>query len=131
MIRVTRLLPSGRGTGGTAVTNNIDLGHDHSIRITVWDPDLDLNPTLRRFSDQFPAKIGGIVEHKMPDGSYCEGSITFDVPLAREFFKGPYWKVESWDPLTLSPSLRCHCGDHGFIQKGQWVVALYPAGKSM
>jgi hypothetical protein len=34
------------------------------------------------------------------------------------------WKVESEEPLTLSPSLLCRiCGHHGFIRNGQWVPA--------
>jgi hypothetical protein len=106
------------------MTSSTDLGSDHSIQIAVWDPDLNLNPGLAVHFGQLPAKVSGIVTHKLPDGSECQGSITFDVPLARLFFKGPFWTVESWDPLTLSPSLRCHCGDHGFIRNGEWVKAL-------
>lgn len=29
----------------------------------------------------------------------------------------------STDPLTISPSLLCRCGDHGFIRDGKWVAA--------
>lgn len=36
----------------------------------------------------------------------------------------PVWQVESWDPLTLSPSVLCNtCGLHGFIREGRWVPA--------
>jgi len=105
------------------MTDRLDLGRGHAIQIAAWDPDLDLNPTLCRFSDQFPAKTSGIVTHDLPGGRECSGAITFDVPLAREFFSGPFWTVESWEPLTLSPSLLCHCGDHGFIRDGRWVPA--------
>lgn len=101
----------------------LDLGHDHAIEIAVWDPDLDLNPGLREIADQVPAKTSAIVSHNLPDGTRCEGAITFDVPVARAHFSGPYWTVESWEPLTLSPSLRCHCGDHGYIRGGKWVPA--------
>ena len=34
----------------------------------------------------------------------------------------PYDTVE-WEPLTISPSVLCQCGDHGFIRNGKWVVA--------
>lgn len=34
-----------------------------------------------------------------------------------------HWTVEKLDPLTLSPSLLCSCGDHGFIREGRWEVA--------
>jgi hypothetical protein len=105
------------------VSDVLDLGCDHVIQVAVWDPDLDLNPGLRHLADQFPAKTSGIVTHKLPDGSECSGAITFDVPVAREHFTGPFWTVESWEPLTLSPSLLCACGDHGFIRGGRWVPA--------
>lgn len=97
------------------------LGDGHRLRFADWDPDLDLNPGLRPLADQFPARVSAIVSHDLPGGGTCEGMITFDVPLARAHFRGPYWTVESWEPLTLSPSLLCHCGDHGFIRAGRWV----------
>ena len=63
---------------------------------------------------------GGIHRHPRPDGSgECAGAVTF-----REFaYDGhPVWDVESFDPLTLSPSLLCRsCGSHGFIRNGKWV----------
>lgn len=103
--------------------DKVDLGDGHRIGIAVWDPDLDLNPGLQPVAGQLPAEVSAIVTHTTPDGGECEGAITFDVPLAREHFSGPYWTVESRDPLTLSPSLLCHCGDHGFIREGRWVRA--------
>jgi hypothetical protein len=48
------------------------------------------------------------------------------------------WQVQTWEPLTISPSLLCkmprfgpdnkaipgtECGDHGFIRGGRWVRA--------
>jgi hypothetical protein len=114
---------------GDRVMEEIDLGHGHVIRFADWDPDLDLNPGLRDIADQLPARVSGIVRHQVPDvnsgtqGGYCEGVITFDPPITRAHLTGPYWTVESWDPLTLSPSLLCHCGDHGHIREGRWVPA--------
>lgn len=36
----------------------------------------------------------------------------------------PVWTVESWEPLTLSPSVLCRaCGLHGWIRGGRWVPA--------
>lgn len=107
------------------MTDEIALGGGHFIQIGWWDPDLDLNPDLAYLAatDQIPARVSGIVRHDKPDGSQCEGAITFDSPVAREHFKGPFWTVECWDPLSLSPSLLCHCGDHGFIRGGRWVAA--------
>jgi hypothetical protein len=103
----------------------IDLGHEHTIRLAVWDPDMELNPSARKYQSELPLTSSGIVQHTR-DGVPCEGVITFDSPIAREVFSGPFWTVESWDPLTLSPSLLCACGDHGFIREGKWVAALWP-----
>jgi len=105
------------------VNDTLDLGCGHVIQIAVWDPDLELNPELVHLRDQLPAPVTGIVTHRLPDGGTCSGAVTFDSPLARGFFPGPFWTVESWEPLTLSPSLLCHCGDHGHIREGKWVPA--------
>ena len=36
----------------------------------------------------------------------------------------PVWRVEQWDPLTISPSVLCRdCGLHGWIRDGRWVPA--------
>lgn len=102
---------------------DVDLGHGHSIRLAEWDPDLELNPQCAHLAGQLPATVSAIVTHKTPGGDDCEGVITFDTPITREQFSGPFWTVESWEPLTLSPSLLCHCGDHGFIKQGKWVPA--------
>lgn len=103
------------------MTDCLDLGCGHTIQIAVWDPDLGLNPGLRHLAGQFPARVTGIVTHKLPGGGECAGAVTFDTPLARGHFSGPFWTVESWEPLTLSPSLLCHCGDHGMITRGRWI----------
>ncbi len=34
---------------------------------------------------------------------------------------GPLWTLESMEPLTLSPSIRCGCGHHGWIKSGKWI----------
>ncbi|MBN9376609.1 MAG: hypothetical protein J0I40_14730 [Cellulomonas sp.] len=34
------------------------------------------------------------------------------------------WRVESTDPLTVSPSILCgSCGTHGFWRDGRWISA--------
>lgn len=103
---------------------DLDLGDGHTLRfVGAWDPDPVLNP---EYAD-LPAETfhhGAIVSHRKPDGTYCEGGITFDSPRSRRFpDKHASWIVEQRDPLTLSPSLLCHCGDHGFIRNGRWVRA--------
>jgi hypothetical protein len=89
---------------------NIDLGHDHTFTFT-WAQDGQI-------------KIGGIITHKKADGSLCDGSLWFDCEYVNQHFPNkPRWKIESMEPLTLSPSFLCHCGDHGYIRNGKWVVA--------
>jgi hypothetical protein len=71
-------------------------------------------------------RVGLIETHDRPDGGgRCSGSVMFDLPAVRESFPGhAVWTVESWAPLTLSPSLLCRtCGHHGFIRAGSWVPA--------
>lgn len=65
----------------------------------------------------------GIFEEHAGNGGRCLGAAMFDVE-DNPFSSGPKWRVESWDPLTLSPSLLCRiCGNHGFIREGKWVPA--------
>jgi hypothetical protein len=71
-------------------------------------------------------KVGFIETHDRPDGSgRCSGGVLFDLPGVRDAFPGrPVWTVESWEPLTLSPSLLCRiCSNHGWIRQGRWVPA--------
>lgn len=54
----------------------------------------------------------------------CGGSILFDLPGIRAAFPDrAVWQVESFDPLTLSPSVWCACPGcthHGYIRAGRW-----------
>lgn len=83
-----------------------DLGHDVRIMFTT--------------RTQGGPVIGLVESHISPDGRECGGSVTFDVPDA-EGMKGPRWELESLDPLTISPSILCSCGHHGYIRSGRWV----------
>ncbi len=104
--------------------NEIDLGSGHSLRFFAFAPDRDLNPNPQYVDLPDNDRIGGIIQHAKPDGSACEGSIWFDCPQVRRCFsRHPRWSVESWEPLTCSPSFLCHCGDHGYIRGGKWVSA--------
>lgn len=100
----------------------MDLGHDHTLRFTSWSPDRELNPQYEGIEDV--EKFGAIVEHLRPDGTPCTGGIiTLDSETARQLNVEPRWTVESWEPLTISPSLLCRaCGDHGFIRDDKWVA---------
>ena len=71
-------------------------------------------------------QVGFIETHDRPDGSdRCSGSVLFDLPgVAEAFPDRPLWRVESWEPLTLSPSVQCRtCGHHGHVREGIWVPA--------
>lgn len=67
--------------------------------------------------------IGGLVWHVHEDGRVCGGAIYFaprpDGQVA--------WDVQSWDPLTVTPSVLARSGPggaeclHGFITAGRWV----------
>ena len=116
---------------------DLDLGDGHTLRFHQWSPDRDLNPQYDGIPDV--ERFGAVIGHYRPDdGTYCEGSITFDSPVARQLIpERALWQVQSWDPLTVSPSLLCkmpkfgadgsipgtECGDHGFIREGRWVRA--------
>lgn len=63
--------------------------------------------------------------HRNGRGRWCGGCALFDLPEVREHYS-PHavWQVESYEPLTLSPSLLCRtCGRHGHIRGGVWVPA--------
>lgn len=110
------------------MSNELDLGHDHFLRYFRWAPD-DLPANRELYGTPLPnvEKAGAGVRHKRADnGEWCESAVHFDIPEAILMREDPrrLWQVESWDPLTLSPSLLCRrCGDHGFIRAGRWVPA--------
>jgi hypothetical protein len=116
---------------------DLDLGDGHSLVWTDWDPDLELNPQYLGLPPERPGEHhGAIIRH--PAGptpqtwsdafleGLCEGGIVFDTERNRAtpaWDAQARWQVDSWDPLTISPSVLCACGDHGFIREGRWVRA--------
>jgi hypothetical protein len=100
----------------------VDLGDGHSLQFTRFAPDRTLNPQYADLPDT--DRLGAVITHVKPDGTECAGSMFFDCEQARRCWPDhPRWQVESWEPLTCSPSFLCHCGDHGFIRGGKWVRA--------
>jgi hypothetical protein len=99
-----------------------DIGHDVFIAFSNWEPDRELNPDVDHLPDV--EKYSLFLGHQCRD-SWAPNSCLLDGPVAREMHpEVPKWQVESWEPLTLSPSLLCRlCGLHGFIQGGRWVPA--------
>lgn len=68
----------------------------------------------------------GITEwHTNPKtGELCGGFVPFDVESSYLTPHGPKWQVQSYDPLTLSPSILCTaCNHHGWIRNGRWEPA--------
>lgn len=125
---------------------DLDLGDDHFLNWTQWAPDdLPANRAWLGIPEGQPLPVvekwGAMVRHYRPDGTLCEGGIQFDgewqrrvhainTEHARREGKPPpayvAWTVESWEPLTVSPSLLCRapgCSDHGFIRQGRWQRA--------
>jgi hypothetical protein len=102
------------------VSSAQDIGNHHSIRFFAWDPDRILNPQY----DGIPPEphAGLIIDHPhSKTGEMCSGAITFDTATMRKVTPDrAFWTVESWDPLTIFPSILCNCGDHGFIRNGRW-----------
>jgi hypothetical protein len=90
--------------------DEIDLGDGHRMVFSEY---------------QGEKRVGANVLHPPVEGK-CSGDgwISFEGrSWARAFYGNiATWKVESDDPLTLSPSILCRaCGDHGFVRGGKWV----------
>lgn len=98
-----------------------DIGHDHFIAYYGWAPDRELNPQYDGIEDE--ERSGLTVYHRAEGGGWCGGGVTFDTPAMRAVEHPRRWTVESFEPLTLSPSILCSCGDHGYIRDGRWVPA--------
>ena len=109
------------------MSEDIDIGDGHILRYFSWAPDRSIPSNAERYKG-IPdiEKAGARIVHPAKDsGEPCRSAIHFDVPGAKEVFGGAahVWQVESWEPLTVSPSILCSCGDHGFIRGGKWVKA--------
>ncbi len=101
------------------MNETIDLGDGITGEFTRWAPDRSCNPQYDGISDI--EKLGLILTHKTPSGEPHDGIITFDSPEARRIFPNhAFWTVHAWEPMTLTPSVLCSCGWHGFITDGKW-----------
>ncbi len=90
-------------------TPDLDLGDEHWL----WWNEPPSEP--RKPGDNYD---GAWVAHRKKDAQDdwshpCLGHITLS---------GGGWQLHCF-PATISPSLACSCGDHGFIQQGHWVRA--------
>jgi len=113
------------------VPPDVDLGGGWRLWFVGWHPDRDLNPQYAEVPDA--ERYGAVLAHPLRPGDTeprclargeCQGSVTFASDTQRAIEPGrPAWEVASWEPLTMSPSVLCHCGAHGFVQDGRWVSA--------
>jgi hypothetical protein len=106
---------------------DVDLGSGFSFSFMAWDPDRELNPQY----DGVPSieRYGALIYH--PDArdpaKRHMSAIIFDTATALVLEpKKPKWQVQSYEPLTISPSVFCNpakggCGAHGFIREGRWI----------
>lgn len=107
---------------------DLDLGDDHYLSFVSWKPDY-LPANVALYGEPLPnvEKAGCSIWHlSEKDENWHSGFVTFDVPETKKMELGKKtnkWQVESWEPLTLSPSILCSCGDHGFVREGKWVKA--------
>lgn len=96
----------------------LDFGSGYSGHWVGWHPDRALNPQYADIADLDRSALLLTCPHG------TEGVVTVHPPEYEAVFGQPAWTVESWEPLTLSPSiLRTECGCHGFIRSGKWVSA--------
>lgn len=88
------------------VTDAVDIGHN------TW-----ISPKLDKDGNEI-----GIVEWHDCAHDFQGAGVYFDNDAAhRAWPRGPFWTVESRDPLTISPSVACgSCSHHGFIRSGRW-----------
>lgn len=92
------------------------------MSVTTWHP-LGINVEAAMMMDHLDRYTGLIYRHECGEGR-MDQEILFDLPWNNiEMYAGrEKYKVESWEPLTISPSLGCKkCGLHGWIREGQWT----------
>jgi hypothetical protein len=102
---------------------NADPDYQRMLADIVADPyTIDLGGIWILYHSTSEGERCGFMEvHKRPDGLWCAGGVTFNIP-ATTTWSGAKWAVNSMEPLDLSPSLLCRsCGNHGFVKQGRWV----------
>jgi hypothetical protein len=104
---------------------------DEPLKSPIGDDMIEIGPD-QYYSKLFSSKgewVGIYEWHKCVaaqnagDDQLSAGGVLFEGYPEYEA-GGPRWTVESLDPLTLSPSIRClACDNHGFIRGGRWQGA--------
>jgi hypothetical protein len=104
----------------------IDFGDGVTGYWLGWSPDRTIQSNAERYAGIADIeKCSLVLNHAhAKDGTPHQGVVTVENPGSRQVFPPhPLWQVESWEPLTLSPSVLCSCGWHGWIRQGRWVRA--------
>ncbi len=58
----------------------------------------------------------------MPKDNQCGGAIHLNNSELAKREGRPMWQIITKDPLSVSPSIECACGDqHGHVIHGKWV----------
>lgn len=86
---------------------------------------IDLGSDVRALLFRYPPSRMGrprgfVLDHPTPEGKRCGGTVVWDRAGMAD---GPTWTLVSLDPLEVTPSVRCHCGYHGFVRAGRWEAA--------
>lgn len=81
-----------------------DLGHEHYLRLYTTNGSVTGATLIHR-----PGPNG------TPGEIWCMSRVEFKPGNPNG------WAVESFEPMTLSPSIQCSCGDHGYIRGGLWL----------
>ena len=99
-------------------------GHEAEVWadiVAAGGEDIGYGVRIMYTSKRLVFHAGLLLYHCHKDGSVCGGSVTFDLPVNAGEKK--LWKVLSWSPLTLSPSIEdktCSEHLHGYIVNGRW-----------
>ena len=102
-----------------AEEHTIDFGEGYVGRYYGWDPDVELNP---QYEGLAPLEKAGLLLRCGPHGT--EGGVPFSLAGYEVLWQDrAAWTVESWEPLTLEPSIAASCGCHGWIRGGRWISA--------
>jgi hypothetical protein len=109
-------------TADAQALRGLDLGDGHRLFFHSWKPDRRLNPQYDEVPDC--ERFGATVEHRnRQTGVRCVGSLTFTGAVQDRIRPdAPKWVVDSWEPLSMLPSVMCSCGDHGWIRAGRWIA---------
>lgn len=126
-IRVGRDLPTmppGPQRLSERFSSAVDIGSGHQY-VWLWRRPFNW-PEERAWNAAtdglFPDDVYCIIEqHQRRDDpdTLCEGEVHLRHPY--DHTVGAVWKVNSWDPLDIDPSVLCPvCGSHGYIRSGKW-----------